>query len=107
MYLPLTLVREFCNLTTEVSDTLLQLMVDAAEARCAAYLNRPLSQVLDPITPPDVPDPSEFGQAVRLAVLLYVSDAIDNRGTIVTGTISSELPTAERLLWPYRVGLGV
>lgn len=107
MYLPLTLVREYCNLTTEVSDQLLQLFVDAAEQRVAGFLNRPLSQILDPIAPPDVADPADYGQAVRLAVLLYVADAVDNRGTIVTGTISSELPTAERLLWPYRIGLGV
>jgi hypothetical protein len=107
MYVPLSLAKDFCNVTTEVSDVLLQLLIDAAEQRVATYLNRPLTEILDPVTPPDAADPQSYAAAVRLAILLYVSDAVDNRNTIITGTISSELPTAERLLHPYRIGLGV
>jgi hypothetical protein len=107
MYVSPALAREHCNLTAEVSDALLQMYIDAAEARVSAYLNRPLSQLLDPVPPPDVPDPQEFAAAVRLAILMYVADAIDNRGTIVVGASASELPTVERILHPYRVLLGV
>jgi hypothetical protein len=106
-YVSLALAKEHCNITAEVSDTLLQMYVDAAEQRVAAYLNRPLSDVLDPIEPPDVADPVGFATAVKHAILLYVADAVDNRGTLVIGTISSTLPTAENILYPYRVGLGV
>lgn len=107
MYVSLSLAKEHCNITSEVSDTLLQAYVDAAEQRVASYLNRPLNEVLDPIEPPDVADPVGFAAAVRLAILMYVADAVDNRGSLVIGTISSELPTADRLLYPYRIGLGV
>jgi hypothetical protein len=105
--MPLSLVKEHCEITTELSDTLLQLYVDAAEARVAAYLNRPLDELLDPVAAPDVPDTASYAAAIRNAILLYVSDAVEKRGTLVIGTIASELPTADRLLYPYRIGLGV
>lgn len=107
MYVPLSLAKEHCNLTTEVSDTLLQLYIDAAEHRVAEYLNRSLADLLDPVSPPDDEDPAAYSAAVRLAVLLYVADAVDNRGTLVLGGVANELPTADRLLYPYRIGLGV
>ena len=109
MFIPLSLAREHCNITDadEVSDTLLQLYVDGAEQRAASYLNRPLTEVLDPIAPPDVADPVGWSSAVRTGILYYVADVVAQRENIVIGTISSNLEMAERILYPYRVGLGV
>jgi len=107
MYISLGMAREHCNITTEVSDALLQLYIDAAEARVASYLNRSLTELLDPIAPPDVIDPAAYAAAIRLAVLYYVADPVSQRESIVIGTISSTLPTVENLLYPYRLGLGV
>jgi hypothetical protein len=111
MYVQLSLARDYCNAISaeEVSDVVLQLLIDAAEARVEAYLNRPLSEILDPVAPPVVPDPVQTaGAAVRLGILKWVVDEVDNKGTFVVGTISGEMPnTVERLLYPYRLGLGV
>jgi len=106
MVVSLELAREHCNITDEVSDALLQLYVNAAEARVAAYLNRPLAD-LSNATPPRVDDPEAFAAAIQLGILLYTADPVAQRETIVVGTITSSLPTAESILYPYRIGLGV
>jgi len=109
MYVSLALAREHINVISdaEVSDALLQMYVDSAEQQAAAYLNRPLNEVLDPIAPPDVTDPAGYAAAVRHAILLKVADAMDVRGTQIVGTSGMALPTFENILYPYRVGLGV
>lgn len=49
-------------------------------------------------------DPSEVPQAIRDAIKLLVTNFIDNRTSVVVGTISSELPSsAMSLLAPFRV----
>lgn len=106
-YVSLSLAKQHCNVIDEISDELMQLYVDQAEQRAATYMNRPLSDVLDPIAPPDIEDPAGYAEAVRFAILLLVADAVDVRGTIVIGTISSTLPTFENVLYPYRLNLGV
>ena len=86
---------------------LLQFYIDAAEQRAAAFLNRPLSELLDSVAPPDVADAVDYASAVRHAILLYVADSVMQRENIVAGVTAVELRTAENILWPYRVGLGV
>lgn len=105
MFITLTQAKEHCSITTEISDAMLQLYIDASEGRVATYLNRPLDTLMD--AGADEPDPVGYGNAVRLGILLYIMDAVEQRGTIVTGTISSELPTAEKILHPHRLNLGV
>lgn len=99
MFVPLSLVKEHCAITAEITDALLQIYIDAAEARAATYLNRTIATLADLDT--------EGKNAVRLAIVLFVMDAVEQRGTLVVGTISSEMQTAEKLLHPYRIELGV
>jgi Phage gp6-like head-tail connector protein len=107
-YVSLAFAKEHCNVTADVSDTLLQVYINSAEGRVAAFLNRPLSDLLDDLAPPNPGDADpNAADTIRHAICLYVDDAVQNRGTIIIGTISSELRTAENMLYPYRVGLGV
>lgn len=106
MYVSLLEAKAHCNIEGDVADSMLQLYIDAAEAHVGNYLNRSLASLLLPVEAPAEPDPLTFPTPVKYAILLYVDDSVANRGTQIIGTISSELPTAERLLQPYRLQLG-
>lgn len=45
--------------------------------------------------------------ALKAAILLIASDLYNNRESAVVGTIVADNPTVARLMFPYRVNLGV
>jgi len=100
MYVTLALAKAHCNVSTEISDSLLQFYIDTAEQRAADYLNLALATLV-PEGGEGIPAP------IRAAVLFWVADMVANKESIVVGTISSELQVPFQLLQPYRIGMGV
>lgn len=74
-------------------DAMLQLYVDAAVDRVTKFIAQ------------DIPTP--VPASIKAAVLLYVGDLYEHREAQFIGTIQSENPSADALLWPYRKGLGI
>jgi hypothetical protein len=105
-YVTLDEVKSHANVEGEVTDSMLQLYIDSAEAHVSNYLNRTLDSLLLPVEAPAVPDAATFPKPVRHAILLLVTDSIENRGCIVN-VPANVLPTFERLLYPYRLEIGV
>jgi hypothetical protein len=105
-YVTLVEVKAHANVEGDVTDAMLQLYIDSAEAHVSNYLNRSLDSLLDEVVEPAEPDPATFPKPVKHAILLLVADAIEQRSTQIVGTITAELPTAERLLQPYRLLMG-
>lgn len=102
MYVTPEIARAHCNAEADVPADLLQLYIDSSERTVAEYLAQPLEDLLQTDG-----DNTSLPADVKHAILLYVANAVANRETIIVGTIFAELPTATRLLQPYRVGLGV
>lgn len=74
------------------TDELLQLYIDAAEARAAAMLGKPLADI-DPL-PADI----------KQAILQLAAHFHENREAVLIGTGGNELPFGVAdLLRPYRV----
>jgi hypothetical protein len=89
-------------------DTYIQQCLDAAEAHCAAIMNRTAIADAQPAgsewlaTPDDVvPKP------VVQAILAYCAEFYEHRTAGVTGTIYTRMPAADALLHFQRLGLGV
>ncbi|MFU6375157.1 head-tail connector protein [Metapseudomonas otitidis] len=85
----------------------LQEKLAAATEAASDFLNRPI-----PWLAPEQPDTggpvyAAVPYAVRAAILIMAAEMIANREASVVGTIYTPIPTAQRLLWPHRVGLGV
>lgn len=99
-YVTLPQAKAHANVAGDVSDAMLQLYIDSAEAAVSNYLNRGLDSLLLE------EDPASFPLPVLHAILMHVADSIENRGTVIVGTSFQILPSAERLLFPYRLELG-
>jgi len=109
-YVDLAEAKGFLNVYYDEKDTEIQMMIDAAEAHVATWLNRPLSELLiegSDSPPPDSPGVAELQPDVKLGVLMYVNDFWQNREITVTGTIVANNPTADRILHLHRKCLGV
>ena len=99
----------------DADDALIQQNIDAAEAYAANYMNR--QAIADkPVYPwrklwtvgqvlSETPDP--VPKSVVQAVSLLTSDFYENRTVGIVGTIFTTNPSAENLLWQYRVGMGI
>lgn len=109
MYIELTEAKSFLNVYFSEKDAEITLMIEAAEAAAAQFLQRPLSELTTAgdSPPPDSPGAIELKPDVKVAVLQYVSDFWQNREVGITGTIYAKNPMAESLLYPYRTNLGV
>lgn len=65
------------------------------------YLNAAVNWTLTYTNRADVPSGAEF--AFDAATLLMMAGMYENREAVITGTIQAEIPTARRLLDPYRL----
>jgi len=85
-------------------DELLGVYLGAAEQAAANYMGRQLYAAGE-----TVPDADSYGltldnQAVVAGILMHAGQLYENRETIITGTIVSEVPLAyAHLLGPYRI----
>lgn len=102
MYITAEIARAHCNAGDDVPASLLTLYTESAERSVAKYLGVDLATLL--LT---AGDNTTLPADVQHAILLYIANAVSNRETIIVGTIFAELPTATRLLQPYRSELGV
>jgi|SRR5919107_5344351 hypothetical protein len=102
MFTSREIARAHCNADADVPDSLIDLYIESAETSCAQYLAQPLEDLVE-----GEGEEAKLPADVRHAILLYVANAVANRETIIVGTIFAELPTATRLLQPYRLGMGV
>ncbi len=83
-------------------DALIQLYIDAAARAFEAWTNR---QLIDPTLP--LPDPADNAlhpnTGIQQGALLLIGHWYANRESVVTGTISAEMPMSTRALWmPHR-----
>lgn len=111
MYVTLIEAKDFLNVYFSEKDAQIQLMIDAAERHVAEFLNRPLTDpeltTAGDSPPPDSPGAVELLPNVKMGILYYVGDFWQNREITVTGTIVAKNDMAERILYPYRIELGV
>lgn len=104
-YLTLAQAKSYSNIYFSDKDADLQLLLDAAEAFVANFLNRPLSDLVEEL---DSPAGTEgLKPDVQVLVLGAFDDLWQNKGTQVVGTIISDNPTWMRALHLYRIDLGV
>lgn len=104
--------KSYSNIYFSEKDTEIETLVAAAEEFVAKFLNRTsLSDsdlLLDPDSPPaDSPGAEQLKPLVKLVVLMAFDEFWQNRGIVVTGTITAENPTWMRAAHLYRKSLGV
>lgn len=92
-------------------DALIQLYIDAAEASAVEFLNRNVyadQAALDAAAEEPPAEPMVVNAAVKAAILLLVGHLFHNREEAAVGVSVAALPVnSQRLLQPYRVGMGV
>ncbi len=84
-------------------DAELERLYAVAVDYCEQYINRPIPW-------DDAETPSSeaiFPKSVEQAILILIAEFYENRELHVIGGTIAELPTVKRLLYPYRIGLGV
>lgn len=91
--LDLAQVKAHLRVTHDHEDLLILGYVEAAIESAEAFTNRDYSSG----------EAEEMSAAAKAAVLLMVGHLYENRQSVVTGTIATEIPMAARyLLWPLR-----
>ncbi|MEO4000317.1 head-tail connector protein [Mesorhizobium sp. CAU 1732] len=89
MVVSLELAKKHLRVWHDDEDEEIALYLAAAVAWTKTYTNRDV-----------VPAGAEF--AFDAATLLMMAGMFENREAVITGTIQAEIPTARRLLDPYR-----
>ncbi len=84
--------KDHLRVTDDTEDDLISLYINAAQDYIGKFLN-------------DEDYPNTF--SIKAAALLLVGDLYQNREAQITGTIVSDNPTVQRLLYPYRQGIGI
>lgn len=79
----------------------LRVFHDDEDAAITLYLNAAVDWTLTYTNRTAVPVGAEF--AFDAAALLMMAGMYENREAVITGTIQAEIPTARRLLDPYRL----
>jgi len=108
MIVSLDLARRYCR-ASSTDDAVLTVLVEAAEGWASMFLNRQVfadQSALETAVAAGTAgeSPMAVNAAFTAAVLEIVSDRYDNREDSAKG---NTMMRAERLLWPYRIGLGV
>lgn len=92
-------------------DVLIQLYIEAAEASVVEFLNRNVyanQAAMDAAAEAPPAEPMVVNAAVKAAILLLVGHLFHNREEAAVGLSVAALPvSSQRLLQPYRVGMGV
>lgn len=80
------------RVTDNQENDLINIYIAAAEDYIGKFLN-------------DEDYPNAF--SIKAAALLIIGDLYQNREAQIVGTIVSDNPTVQRLLYPYRQGIGI
>lgn len=97
--------KSWSNIYFSEKDTEVQLIIDAAEKHVADFLNK--TDLSDFVELVDSPESGVLDARVKIVVLQVFDELWQNRGIIVTGTITSENPMWQRVAHFMREGLGV
>lgn len=90
MAVDLALAKKHLRISHDDEDDEITLYLNAAVTWTMTYTNRDA-----------VPAGAEF--AFDAAALLMMAGMYENREAVITGTIQTEIPTARRLIDPYRL----
>jgi hypothetical protein len=103
--------KQHLRVDDSAEDALIQLYVDAAEASTVEFLNRNVyadQAALDAAAEVPPAEPMVVNAAIKAAILLLVGHLFANREEAAVGVSVAALPVnSQRLLQPYRIGLGV
>lgn len=101
--------KSFLNVYYTEKDAEIQLFIDAAEKDGLEFMNRcDYAGLIDEDSPPaDSPGAAALFPNVKVALLMQVNDYWQNREPTVTGTTVAFNPTAQNILYRYRLALGV
>jgi len=104
--------KSYSNIYFSEKDAEVETLVAAAEEYVAKFLNRDSLSDSDLLEGPDSPAPDSPGAeqlkpGVKILVLMAFDEFWQNRGIVVTGTITNENPTWMRAAHLYRKNLGV
>ena len=91
--------KDHLRIVHSADDSLVQLYMDAAAESIENFLNRDIPGSAAPV--PEIPAP------IKAAALLIIGDLYENRESQVNGSIIQNNPSAMRLLYPYRVEIGI
>jgi hypothetical protein len=94
-------IKAHLRLDGSEEDAHLTLLNEAAQDYASQYMNRAIPWHDDVGAEQPVP------ASVKAAILLTIGDLYENRESAFVGVSRSDNPTAMRLLYPYRVGLGI
>lgn len=101
--------KSWSNIYFAEKDLEVQLLIDAAEKHVADFLGR--TDLSDFVTyddsPQDSPASATLDPRAKVVVLQVFDELWQNRGIVVTGTITSENPMWQRIAHFMRTGLGV
>lgn len=93
-------IRSHLRLDADDASPELEVYQAAATDYITQHLGRPVPWSVDGA---EVPVPA----SIKAAALLIVADLYENREAQFIGSIRADNPAVERLLYPYRVGLGI
>lgn len=101
--------KSWSNIYFDDKDAEVQFVLDAAEEHVADFLNRDdLSDfIVYADSPQDSPGSATLRAKCKLVVLQVFEEMWQNRGIVVTGTITAENPMWQRVAHFMRDGLGV
>lgn len=101
--------KSWSNIYFTEKDQEVQLIIDAAEKHVADFLGRTDLQefVTYADSPQDSPGSAVLDPRAKIVVLQVFDEFWQNRGIVVTGTITSENPMWQRVAHFMRTGLGV
>jgi hypothetical protein len=101
--------KSWSNIYFSEKDTEVQLIIDAAEKHVADFLGKPdLSDLVEYAdSPQDSPASGVLDPRAKIVVLQVFDELWQNRGIVVTGTITNENPMWQRIAHFMRTGLGV
>ncbi len=106
MYVSLALVKNHLEVDHDEDDVLIGLYLAAAEKHVENFIGQCLRCFVEPCSGVEIESGGQLPEPLQAAILLHVGDFYENREANVDGTISPN-PTADRLAWPYRKGLGL
>jgi hypothetical protein len=106
MIISLSEIKSHLRIDHADSDSDLMLYIEAAEADVANFLNRSLTSWGPEGSPVGGSPSAAVPEPVRHAIKMIVGDLYENREA--AGAVAVQInPTCQRLLFPYRIELGV
>lgn len=88
-----------CRVTNANEDGLITMYIKAAGEYIESYINRSI--------PGAGESPDEIPFMIKAAALMLIEDFYDNRTAQIVGTTSMDNPAVNRMIYPFRVKIGI